>query len=62
MTSLNPAKPKHLARKLSIVVLAFVALPVFAVLTLGMRFLLPAVLVVAAVAAVFSPAFRRWFG
>ena len=61
MTPLNPTKPKHLARNLSIAGLAFVALPVFAVLTLGMRFLFPVVLVVAAAAAIFSPAFRRWF-
>jgi hypothetical protein len=30
-------------------------------MTFGMRFLLPAVFVAGVVAAVFSPAFRRWF-
>ena len=62
MTQLNPVNPKGLARKLSVVVLAFIAIPVFAVMTLGLRFLLPVVLVTAAGAAIFSPAFRRWFG
>jgi hypothetical protein len=61
MTQSNPGNSKGLARKLSIVILAFVAIPVFAVLTLGLRFLIPVVLVTAAAAAVFSPAFRRWF-
>ena len=61
MTPTKPVNPKGLARTLSVGVLAFVALPVFAVLTVGMRFLIPAVLVGAAAAALLSPSFRRWF-
>ena len=61
MTPSNPVKSKGLARTLSVGALAFVALPVFALLTVGMRFLLPAVLIGAAAAAIFSPTFRRWF-
>ena len=61
MAQLNPVIPKGIARSLSIAVLAFVALPVFALMTFGMRFLLPVGLLAAAAAALFSPAFRRWF-
>lgn len=61
MTPSKPVNPKGLARTLSVGILAFVALPVFAVLTVGMRFLIPAVLLGAASAALFSPSFRRWF-
>jgi hypothetical protein len=61
MAQLNPVNPKGVARTLGVAVLAFVALPVFALMTFGMRFLLPAVVVAGVFAAVFSPAFRRWF-
>ncbi len=61
MTQLNPVNPKRVARTLGIAVLAFVAVPVFAFMTVGMRFLLPVALFVAAAAALLSPGFRRWF-
>jgi hypothetical protein len=61
MTDQKPASSKGLARTLGIAFLAFVALPVLAFVTVGMRFLIPVVIVVAAAAALFSPSFRRWF-